>query len=128
MEEAQLPDPEVIETEETVEVEAVEEERDMPGIGRHQRAEITTFDEVEDRTYEFPFSSEFPVARYFGNEILSHEREAADLSRLNDGAPLLFNHNPDRVIGVVERAYIDGKRSVVMPACGLAATHSLRKC
>jgi len=82
----------------------------MPGIGRHQRAELTTFDEVEDRTYEFPFSSEFPVARYFGNEILSHDAKAADLSRLNDGAPLLFNHNPDRVIGVVERAYIDGKK------------------
>jgi len=41
---------------------------------------------------------------------LSHESKAADLSRLNDGAPLLFNHNPDRVIGVVERAYIDGNK------------------
>ena len=90
--------------------EATGEERTMPGIGRHQRAELTTFDEVEERTYEFPFSSEFPVARYFGNEILSHDVKAADLSRLNDGAPLLFNHNPDRVIGVVERAYIDGKK------------------
>jgi HK97 family phage major capsid protein/HK97 family phage prohead protease len=90
--------------------EATGEERTMPGIGHHQRAELTTFDEVEDRTYEFPFSSEFPVARYFGNEILSHDVKAADLSRLNDGAPLLFNHNPDRVIGVVERAYIDGKK------------------
>jgi len=83
--------------------------RAMPGLGRHQRAELTTFDEVEDRIYEFPFSSEFPVARYFGNEILSHEAKAADLSRLNDGAPLLFNHNPDRVIGVVEGARIDSK-------------------
>ena len=77
--------------------------------GKYQRAEMTTFDEVEDRTYEFPFSSEFPVARYFGNEILSHDEKAADLSRLNDGAPLLFNHNPDRVIGVVEGARIDSK-------------------
>ena len=83
--------------------------RAMPGLGKYQRAELTTFDEVEDRTYEFPFSSEFPVARYFGNEILSHEEKAADLSRLNDGAPLLFNHNPDRVIGVVEGARIDSK-------------------
>jgi HK97 family phage major capsid protein/HK97 family phage prohead protease len=78
--------------------------------GKYKRSESTAFDEVEDRTYEFPFSSEYPVARYFGNEILSHETKAADLSRLNDGAPLLFNHNPDRVIGVVERAYIDGKK------------------
>ena len=89
-----------------LELDAVEPEtRDL--TGKYQRAELTTFDEVEDRTYEFPFSSEYPVARYFGNEILSHESEAADLSRLNDSAPLLFNHNPDRVIGVVERAYID---------------------
>jgi HK97 family phage major capsid protein/HK97 family phage prohead protease len=78
--------------------------------GKYQRAELTSFDEVEERTFEFPFSSEYPVARYFGNEILSHEIKAADLSRLNDGAPLLFNHNPDRVIGVVERAYIDGNK------------------
>lgn len=77
--------------------------------GQYKRAEVTTFDDVDERTFEFPFSSEYPVARYFGNEILSHDRGAADLSRLNDGAPLLFNHDPDRVIGVVERAYIDDK-------------------
>jgi HK97 family phage major capsid protein/HK97 family phage prohead protease len=90
--------------------EATGDGEDRSLTGKYQRAEVTTFDEVQDRTYEFPFSSEFPVARYFGNEILSHDEEAANLSRLNDGAPLLFNHNPDRVIGVVERAYIDGKR------------------
>ena len=78
--------------------------------GKYKRSEVVAFDSVEDRTFEFPFSSEYPVARYFGNEILSHEPKAADFSRLNDSAPLLFNHNPDKVIGVVERAYIDGKR------------------
>ena len=77
--------------------------------GKFHRAEMTAFSEVEDRTYEFPFSSEHPVARYFGNEVLSHDVSAADLSRLNDGAPLLFNHDVDRVIGVVEAARIDDK-------------------
>ena len=76
----------------------------------YKRSETTQFDEVEDRTYEFPFSSEFPVERYFGKEILSHEYGSANLDRLNDGAPLLFNHDPDRVIGVVERAYIDNEK------------------
>jgi HK97 family phage major capsid protein/HK97 family phage prohead protease len=76
---------------------------------KFHRAEMTAFAEMDDRTYEFPFSSENPVARYFGNEILSHETKAADLSRLNDGAPLLFNHDVDRVIGVVETARIDDK-------------------
>jgi HK97 family phage major capsid protein/HK97 family phage prohead protease len=84
------------------------EERSLEG--KYQRTEATVFSEVEDRTFEFPFSSEYPVARYFGNEVLSHEMEAADLSRLNDGAPLLFNHNPDKVVGVVERAWVDGQK------------------
>jgi HK97 family phage major capsid protein/HK97 family phage prohead protease len=74
---------------------------------RHTRTEATSFNAVEERTFEFPFSSEYPVARYFGNEVLSHDTAAADLSRLNDGAPLLFNHNPDKVVGVVERAWIN---------------------
>ena len=66
--------------------------------------------EKEDRTLEFPFSSEEPVARYFGNEVLEHREQSADLGRLNDGAPLLWNHDPDKVIGVVERAWIDEKK------------------
>ena len=66
--------------------------------------------EKEDRTLEFPFSSEQPVTRYFGNEVLEHTERSADLSRLNDGAPLLWNHDPSRVIGVVERAWIDEKK------------------
>ena len=66
--------------------------------------------EKEDRTIEFPFSSELPVERYFGSEVLEHSREAANLKRLNDGAPFLWNHNPDQVLGVVERAYIDEKK------------------
>jgi len=45
--------------------------------------------EKEDRTLEFPFSSEEPVVRYFGNEVLEHREQSADLNRLNDGAPLL---------------------------------------
>jgi HK97 family phage major capsid protein/HK97 family phage prohead protease len=76
-----------------------------------KRAEVADFQVSDDeRVMEFPFSSEFPVARYFGNEVLSHDREAADLARLNDSAPLLFNHDPNKVVGVVERAWIDGKK------------------
>ena len=101
---------EALEIEQEVTAEPAEQTNLRDLEGKYQRAELTTFDEVEDRTYEFPFSSEYPVARYFGNEILSHDEKAADLARLNDAAPLLFNHNPDRVIGVVERAYIDGKK------------------
>ena len=75
-----------------------------------KRSEVADFQVSDDeRSIEFPFSSEFPVARYFGNEVLSHERGAADLDRLNNSAPVLFNHDPNKVIGVVERAWIDDK-------------------
>ncbi len=60
----------------------------------------------ETRTIEFSFSSEAPVRRWFGDEVLSHEHKAADFSRLNDGANVLFNHNPDIIVGVVEKAEI----------------------
>ena len=83
-----------------------EQTRDLTQLRRY---EVTRFERASEdgRTFTFPFSSEFPVNRYFGPEVLSHARGAADLSRLNDGAPLLFNHNPDQLIGVVERAWID---------------------
>ena len=83
--------------------------RDLEGT-KFKRVEATSFSMVDERSMEFPFSSEYPVARYFGNEILSHGMESANLSRLNDGAPLLYNHDPDRMIGVVERAWVDGEK------------------
>lgn len=60
------------------------------------------------RTLQISFASEAPVERWFGNEVLSMDAGAPDLSRLNDGAPLLFNHDMDDVIGVVERAWLGG--------------------
>ncbi len=83
--------------------------RDMLGE-LMQRAETSEIRGLDDRTFEFPFSSEYPVKRYFGNEVLSHEDGAPDFMRLNDGAPFLFNHDPDKVLGVVERAYLDDEK------------------
>ena len=78
--------------------------RALPGDGEDGMAPGVV--DPTSRTLSFPFSSQEPVARWFGDEILSHAAGAADFSRLNDGAPLLFNHDMDNVIGVVERAYI----------------------
>ena len=84
--------------------------RDLEGqlLKRSEVADFTVSD--DERTIEFPFSSEYPVARYFGNEVLQHDERSVDLGRLNDAAPLLFNHDPGKVIGVVERAWIDGQK------------------
>lgn len=81
----------------------------------------------EDRTLDLSFSSEYPVERWFGNEILSHDKTAADMSRLNDGAPLLFNHNMDEIIGVVEAARIDGKSKRGMATVRFADTARARE-
>lgn len=74
------------------------------------RAHSTEFYSEDDRTLEFPFASEEPVERYFGSEVLMMSEQAMDLSRLNDGAPLLYQHDADKIVGVVERAYIKDKR------------------
>lgn len=75
-----------------------------------KRAHSTDYVEKEDRTIEFPFASEEPVERYFGMEVLEMSEKAMDLSRLNDGAPLLYQHDADRIVGVVQRAYLKDKR------------------
>lgn len=60
---------------------------------------------------EFPFSSEFPVERYFGKEILSHENGAMEMGRFEQYMPLLFNHDLNQQLGVVTEAWVgDDKR------------------
>jgi HK97 family phage major capsid protein/HK97 family phage prohead protease len=65
----------------------------------------------EDRILEFPFASEAPVERYYGMEVLNMDTKSMDLARLNDGAPLLYQHDADRIVGVVQKAYIKDKRA-----------------
>lgn len=74
------------------------------------RADLAPAVDVESRTCELSFSSEFPADRWFGREVLSHSAGAADLQRLNDGGNLLWGHNPDDVLGVIEKAWIGDDR------------------
>ena len=55
-------------------------------------------------------SSEEPVERWFGKEVLSHEAGAADLSRAIDGLPLLWNHDSNEPIGKVHNVRLEGGR------------------
>ncbi len=67
----------------------------------------------EARTVGLAFSSEEPVDRWFGKEILDHSPASVRLDRLRNGGPLLINHDsfsPENHIGVVESATIDGDR------------------
>jgi len=73
-----------------------------------------TISDTDNRTVFLAFSSENPVVRTIGgqeyNEILLHNPENVDLTRLQDKASLLFNHDYDNHIGVIESASIDSDR------------------
>ncbi len=61
----------------------------------------------EKRTVELSFSSEAPVDRYFGEEILDHEPGSARMDFLDSGrAPLLKDHWMDQQTGVIESAEV----------------------
>lgn len=65
----------------------------------------------DSRTVDLAFSSEAPVERWYGTEILSHDRKAVNLDRMKSGrANLLVNHNPSDWVGVVESARVDDDR------------------
>lgn len=66
---------------------------------------------VEARTIEVAFSSEAPVERWFGMEILGHDKKNANLDRVKSkSAPLLVNHDVREHVGIVEEARIDGDK------------------
>jgi HK97 family phage prohead protease len=64
----------------------------------------------KDRTVEIAFSSEAPVERYFGTEVLGHEATNVRLGRLNNGGAVLVEHDRRDQVGVVVKASIDKDR------------------
>lgn len=66
----------------------------------------------ETRRRTISFSSEEPYRRWFGMEILDHGENAVDLERLNSVGVLLFNHNTDKVVGKVIRAWVENHRGM----------------
>ena len=65
----------------------------------------------EDGLVEIAISSEAPYERWFGIEILRHDAEAIDMTRLGDGRhPLLLNHDTAQQIGAVKSVRIDGDK------------------
>ena len=74
---------------------------------RAMKLDMSPVDE-EKRTARIAISSEEPVERSFGKEVLEHSAEAIDLSFLASGrAPLLLDHDPEKQIGVIESVDLD---------------------
>ena len=66
--------------------------------------------DVENRTVEVAFSSEAPVERGWGTEILDHAEASIRSERLQDGAPLLLEHDPSKHIGVIQSVSVGDDR------------------
>lgn len=85
--------------------------RDLLGkkLVRTVALDRTAIDE-STRTVRLAFSSEFPVERAFGFEVLDHDPKNVDLSRVPGGMALLLQHDPAEQIGVIEEVSIDPDR------------------
>lgn len=78
---------------------------------QHREVSITLGDlatraEGDDRI-PIALSSESPVDRWFGTEILDHSKGSIDLSRAKRGLPLLLDHNTREQIGRIEDVTLD---------------------
>lgn len=85
------------------------------GISKTENKTRGIFDK-QARLGEFSLSSEEPYQRYFGYEILGHNENEVDMSRLLNGASLLVDHENKvaSVIGKIIEAKIVNSQIVVV--------------
>ena len=107
-------EPEEVNVQELVEESSFGEHEDDRLIETGQLSRIFDLDrsaiDETNRSVSVIFSSETPVERNFGVEILDHNRGSVRMDRLQKRAPVLLNHNMSDQLGVVERATIDDDR------------------
>ena len=105
-----------LETEEVEETEAEEDSRNFANAKQFRNASIRDeFINEESRRVRIALTSEAPVSRSFGLEILDHSTDSIDMSFMgSQRAPLLLDHDMTKQIGVVENYYIDesAKRTI----------------
>jgi HK97 family phage major capsid protein len=66
---------------------------------RFTAARAPEFKEGDDLVVDMSFASEQPYERWWGVEVLKCTPDAVDLARVNDGGPILFNHDWDALRG-----------------------------
>ncbi len=66
--------------------------------------------DMDARTVALAFSSEQPITRWFGDEILDHGKGSVRMDRLRSVGPLLMDHNSRDHVGTIESAKIDKDR------------------
>ena len=116
----------VEEAAEEVAVDIEEEERAISTEINYRTIDLSraSYIDEENRRVRIGVSSETPVERSFGKEVLSHNAEDIDMSFMNSGtAPLLDSHDMERQIGVIEEFKLDetAKRTIAVVRFGKSA-------
>lgn len=107
--------PEMEDAEDMVDAEVMPSEEERKDVDLERRSAVVDIAvrgvDEKKRTVSIAVSSELPVERSFGKEILVHEANAIDMAFLSSGrAPLLLDHDMERQIGVIESVGLDADR------------------
>ena len=80
--------------------------------GKQERLATLETRQLDDeaRTVEAALSSETPVQRFFGIEVLEHTADAVNFERAATGLPLLWSHDHKAPIGRIDNIRIDSDR------------------
>ena len=114
-------------TDEVSMTESSEEERkviDMPMKYRTIDLSKHSYLDEEKRVVRVGVSSEEPVERSFGMEVLGHSADDINMEFINSGrAPLLLDHDMTKQIGVIEEFKLDetAKRTTAVVRFGKSA-------
>lgn len=86
---------------------------DIKGSVQHRemRIDISTM-AADSRKVPASLSSEIEVRRDWGTEILLHEPGAINMERAEQGLPLVWNHDTDRLLGAVRDIHIGADRKL----------------
>lgn len=68
--------------------------------------------DAANRTARLSFSSEAPVLRWYGIEILSHKPEDIRMERWKAGAPFLMDHNPRDQRGIIQEGKLNADKKL----------------
>lgn len=69
-------------------------------------------EERDGDLFQMSFSSETPVPRWFGDEILDHSADSVDMSRTANGLAYLVDHATGDQVGIIQNFRLDGKKTV----------------
>ena len=100
----------VEETEEVIESEELVSDRDFSGETSYRSIDLARAEYIDEdkRTVRIALSSEEPVERSFGIEILDHSRESVDMEWAKSGnMPVLLDHDSRSLVGIVESFELD---------------------